>query len=152
MGNLLWGAGNLGKIRSACGPHEIRYAKRRMNKYGYDYMYNFACVFIHHVQWECTDCNRKNRWNMKFTTKAGVSLFFYHIFTKITTTLMYDSTNRDHEFSKLLRPSVSALPEKEKMSSDFKCLRGQHNIVSRATCSPRTTGWVGPVYTSQWYI
>jgi hypothetical protein len=45
--NLLCGAGNFGKIWPACGQHEIQYTKWRMNKYTYNYMYNFTHVFLY---------------------------------------------------------------------------------------------------------
>ena len=38
--NLLRGAGNFGKIWSACRQHEIQYTQRRMNQYMHNYMYN----------------------------------------------------------------------------------------------------------------
>ena len=45
--NLLCGAGNFGKIWSTCGQHEIQYREWRMNKYTYNYMYNFTCLFLY---------------------------------------------------------------------------------------------------------
>jgi len=40
--NISFGANSCGRIWSACGKHEIQYAEWRINKYTYNYMYNFA--------------------------------------------------------------------------------------------------------------
>ena len=70
----LCGAGNFGKLWSACGQREIQYAEWRLSKY----KYNFTCVFL------CTSCAleiydtgnyRKNNKKIKFTAQARVSTF-----------------------------------------------------------------------------
>jgi hypothetical protein len=48
--NILCGAGNLGKIWSACVQHEIQYTEWKINKSMYNFMHDFNCVYIHHVQ------------------------------------------------------------------------------------------------------
>jgi hypothetical protein len=44
--SFLCGAGNFGKIWSACGKHEIQYTEWRMNKYKHTRVYNFTCAFL----------------------------------------------------------------------------------------------------------
>ena len=43
---FMW-CGQLGKIWSACGQHEIQYTERRMIKYTNSYKYKFICVFFY---------------------------------------------------------------------------------------------------------
>jgi len=45
--NLLCGAGNFGKIWSACGQHEIQYTDRSMNKCKFNFTHYLTRVFIH---------------------------------------------------------------------------------------------------------
>jgi len=45
--NLLWGAGNLGKIWYACVQHEFQYTEWKMNKSVYNFMHDFNCVYIY---------------------------------------------------------------------------------------------------------
>jgi hypothetical protein len=43
---LSCGVGNFGNICSACGQHGIQHTKRIINKFTYNYMFYFACVFV----------------------------------------------------------------------------------------------------------
>jgi hypothetical protein len=47
----LCGAGNFENVWSACGQNEIQYTEWRMNKYAYNYVYNFTVrLSIRHVR------------------------------------------------------------------------------------------------------
>jgi len=47
--NLACGEGNFGKMRSACGPHEIKYTEWRMNEKTYNCVYNSTVYFLYNM-------------------------------------------------------------------------------------------------------
>ena len=50
--NFLSGVDNSGKILFACGQHEIQYIKWEMDKFKYNYMYNFTCIFLYIIYYK----------------------------------------------------------------------------------------------------
>jgi hypothetical protein len=73
---------------------------------------------------------------------------FQHIFTNWISKTTQVSTNKRLKSGQNFFAVLSPLRQEQgqKTFLHFKCLHGQHNTVSRATCCPRARGWVVPVY------
>jgi hypothetical protein len=113
--NLLWGAGNVGKIWSSWGRHKIQYPERWMNNFTYNYMHYITLYFSkYHMQCKYTDNKRSN--SRQLATLVLVIAVLAH-FYKMS---QYVSINKMKVKQSLHRPITGPEGSRKLRTQDFQ--------------------------------
>jgi len=81
--NFLCGVDNFGKILFACGQHEIQYISWEMNKYMYNNIYNFTCIFLCIIYYKKKNAGNSRKIDQRNAIHIlvwGVAIFFSHFY------------------------------------------------------------------------